>query len=74
MNKQSRNRGISVRIGRRKRPHEMVARTSISMPPLVLEWGNEGVKANGYGSFSHYVENLIRVDKRNRQQMMLNLA
>jgi hypothetical protein len=63
-----------IRLPRsRKRPHELAVRTTISMPPLVFDWGVEGTKQRGSASFSDYVQELIRDDKKNRQAIQLSL-
>jgi hypothetical protein len=57
----------------RKRAHEMAVRTTVSMPPLVFDWGNEGMRERGSSSFSDFVADLIRQDKKNRQAVQLSL-
>lgn len=56
-----------------KRKHEMSVRTTVSMPPVVFDWGVEGMKGRGNSSFSNYVAELIKDDKKQRQQLMLQL-
>lgn len=46
-----------------KRRHEMAVRTTISMPPIIFEAGHERARARAFGSFSDYVQALIRADR-----------
>lgn len=45
-----------------KRPHEKVARTSISLPPKIFEFANNRVRECGYASLSGYLQALVRQD------------
>jgi hypothetical protein len=46
----------------RKKLHERVVRTSISMPPIIYSAGIERQHKRGYPCFSDYLQNLIRQD------------
>lgn len=41
-----------------------LARTSISMPEMILRLGSERQRQTGYSSFSDYVQALIRRDAK----------
>lgn len=70
------SRGKTGRVLRvRKRRHELAARTTISMPPVVSLWATEGIQARACNGLSGYVQELIKDDHQNRhrQQMQLSL-
>lgn len=46
-----------------KRRHELAVRTTISMPPPIFEIGLERAKREAFGSFSDYIQALIRADR-----------
>jgi hypothetical protein len=60
--------------GRRKRTHELAVRATISMPPLLWEWGAEGMKHRACSGLSDYLQMLIRADKKHRQQIGASLG
>jgi Arc/MetJ-type ribon-helix-helix transcriptional regulator len=49
-------------LKRIKRPHEMAVRTTISMPPVIYDAGQERARRRAFASFSDYVQALIRAD------------
>ena len=46
-----------------KRQHEMAVRTTISMPPVIFDAGRERARLRAFGSFSDYIQALIRADR-----------
>lgn len=48
---------------RLKRNHEKVVRTTISMPPVLLDFGLEAAKRNGYATFSAYLQAKLRAER-----------
>ena len=55
-----------------KRTHEKVVRTTISMPPLLLDYGMRAAKTGGFATFSAYVQALLRdrANLRSTQQQL----
>ena len=49
---------------RNKYSHELVARTSICLPPAVFTWGLQHMQQDAFKSFSEYVQDLIRQRER----------
>lgn len=49
---------------KRQRAFVSLARTSISMPEMILRLGSERQRQTGYSSFSDYVQALIRRDAK----------
>lgn len=47
-----------------KRPHEMVVRTTISLPPVLFTQALDQQRKGAYTSFSNYVQDLIRERER----------
>lgn len=46
----------------RKRPHESAVRTTISLPPLLWDVGTKRQAKLGFGTFSDYIQDLVRHD------------
>lgn len=51
-----------------KRQHEMVVRTTISLPPLLFTLALDQQRAGAYTSFSNYVQDLIRERECGKRQ------
>jgi hypothetical protein len=66
-----RKRGSVLRI--KKRRHELAARATISMPPMVSLWATEGIQARACSGLSDYVQELIRDDHQNRYRHQMQL-
>lgn len=60
---------VSAKPRGRKRPHELAVRSTISMPPTIFEWSQEGIRAMACPGLSAYFQALVRVDKMLRQRM-----
>lgn len=43
-----------------KRRHERVVRTSISMPPLLFDYGQQLARHGGFSTFSGLLQNMLR--------------
>jgi Arc/MetJ-type ribon-helix-helix transcriptional regulator len=52
-----------MRLKQAKRRHEMAVRTTISMPPVIFDMGQERARVRAFGSFSDYIQELIRADR-----------
>lgn len=52
-----------MRLKQAKRRHEMAVRTTISMPPVIFEAAQQSARLRAFGSFSDYIQALIRADR-----------
>jgi hypothetical protein len=57
-----------------KPQHQRVVRTTISLPPIILDVGMNQQKLGGYTSFSNYVQDLIRQRERDKSGQFGQLA
>jgi hypothetical protein len=56
---------------RLKRSHEKVVRTTISLPPMLLDFGLQASQRAGYTTFSAYVQELLRERAKNPSRQYL---
>lgn len=60
---------MTMKARMQKRAHELVARTTISLPPMLFTLALNQTREGGYTSFSNYVQDLIRQRERNSRKI-----
>jgi len=67
--------GLAYRVGlnilatvKRKSGSEALVKTSITIPKVLAEFADRQVKTEGYNSFSAYIAELVRADRRRSEE------